>query len=114
MTSVDIVNQLVVVVVSGRQSEELMHELTKNHFYFTRIDSTGMVFQEPTVFLLIGLNNSRLGPLMSLIERICQPRQEYVPVQFNPPAGFPPMSMIEARIGGALVYQVDIERFEQF
>jgi uncharacterized protein YaaQ len=51
---------------------------------------------------------------MGIIEQTCQPHQEYVPVQFSPPAGFPPMSMIEARVGGALVYQVDVERFEQF
>jgi hypothetical protein len=49
-----------------------------------------------------------------LIEEHCQPHEEYVPVQFNPPAGFPTLSMIEARIGGALVYTLDVERFDQF
>lgn len=108
------VNQLVFVVVSERQGSEFMHAMVKEGFFFTRIDSSGLVFQESTVFLLIGLNNARLPGLMGLVEQYCQPYQEYVPVQFNPPVGLPPLSMIEAKAGGALVYVMDVERFEQF
>jgi uncharacterized protein YaaQ len=108
------VNQLVIVVVSGRQADALMQALRSARFYFTKIDSSAIAFQEATVFLLIGLPSARSGALLGLIEEHCQPHQEYVPVQFTPPAGFPPLSMIEARVGGALVYRVDVERFEQF
>lgn len=109
-----IVNQLVFIVVSERQAEDLLRALVKERFYFTKIDSSGMVFQEPTICLLIGLNNTRLSALMGVVGQCCKPYQEYVPVQFNPLAGFPPMSMIEAQAGGALVYVLDVERFEQF
>lgn len=108
------VNQLVLVFVSERQAEDLLQALVKERFYFTKIDSSGMIFQEPTLCLLIGLNNSRLSTLLGLVTQYCQPFQEYVPVQFNMPAGFPSLSMIEARAGGALVYVLDVERFEQF
>jgi uncharacterized protein YaaQ len=108
------VNQLVFIVVSERQAGELLKALVRERFYFTKIDSSGMVFQEPTLCLLIGLNNTRRAALMELVSQNCQPYQEFIPVQFNPPAGFPPMSMIEAKAGGALVYVLDVERFEQF
>ena len=108
------VNQLVFIVVLERQAEGLMQALIQDRFYFTKIDSSGMVFQEPTVCLLIGLNNSRLTALLGQVNKYCQPFEEYVPVQYNPPAGFPPLQMIEARVGGALVYVLDVERFEQF
>ena len=115
MTSaIDPVNLLVFIVVSERQAEGLLQAMVKERFYFTKIDSQGMVFQEPTLCLLIGLNNARLSSLMGLVTEHCQPFQEYVPVQINPSAGFPPLSMIEAKAGGALVYVVDVERFEQF
>lgn len=107
------VNQLVFIVVSERQAEELLKALVQERFYFTKIDSSGMIFQEPTLCLLIGLNNTRRAALMDLVSLHCQPYEEYIPVQFNAPAGFPPMSMIEARAGGALVYVVDVEQFEQ-
>ncbi len=108
------VNQLVFIVVSERQAGDLLKALNRERFYFTKIDSSGMVFQEPTLFLLIGLNNTRRSALMDLVGQCCQTYEEYIPVQLNPPAGFPPMSMIEARAGGALVYVLDVERFEQF
>mgnify|MGYP001766178418 CR=1 FL=1 len=107
-------NLLVIVIASGRQAETLMHALTQNSFAFTRYDLSMFAFQETRLCLMIGLNNAQSARLMGLIEEHCQPHQEYVPVQFTPPAGFPPLSMIEARVGGALVYQLEVERFEQF
>lgn len=113
MSPENTVNQLVLVVVSERQAEELLRALVKEHFYFTKIDSSGMVFQEPTLTLMIGLYNTRLMELLALIGKYCQPYEEYVPVQFNPPAGLPPLSMIEAKAGGALVYLLNVQRFVQ-
>ena len=109
----DKVDQLVFVVVSGRQSDELMRQLRKDHFYFTQIDSSGSPLQEPTVCLIIGLNRTRMDRLMSVVRRACRRRQEYVPMQLTPPAGIPPLPMIEAQVGGALVYAVDVEQFIQ-
>lgn len=114
MTDSTTVNQLVFVIVSGRQADLLSQALVKEQFYFTKFDISMFAFQETTLCLMIGLNSQRGGALMKLVEENCQPHQEYVPVQFTPPAGFPPLSMIEARVGGALVYRVDVERFEQF
>lgn len=111
--SMNPVNQLVFVIVSERQAEELLRALVIEQFYFTKIDSSGMVFQEPTLCLLIGLNETRLSSLLALINQYCQPYEEYVPVQFTPPAGLPPLSMIEAQAGGALVYLLNVQRFVQ-
>lgn len=108
------VNQLVFVVVSGRQADTLTQALVNEKYYYTKFDISMFAFQESTLCLLIGLDRSRNADLMRLIEEHCKPHQEYVPVHFTPPAGFPPLSMIEARVGGALVYRVDVDRFEQF
>jgi uncharacterized protein YaaQ len=114
MTTSNEVNQLVLVIVSGRQAETLSHALVKQRFYYTKFDISMFAFQETTLCLMIGLNSDRISELIHLVEEHCQPHQEYVPVQFTPPAGFPPLSMIEARVGGALVYRVEVERFIQF
>jgi uncharacterized protein YaaQ len=108
------VNQLVFVVISGRQAEGLMQSLNQNNFYFTKIDSSRMLFQEETVCMMIGLNTARMTSLFGLIAETCKPHAEYVPVQINPPVGFPPLPMIEARVGGALVYMLEVEQFIQF
>jgi uncharacterized protein YaaQ len=107
------VDRLVFIAVSERQGEDLMRALVTERFYFTKIDSSGLMFQEPTVCLLIGLNHTLLKAINNLIDQHCRPYEEFIPVQPTQP-GMPPMSMIEARIGGALVYILDVERFEQF
>lgn len=114
MKATDPVNQLVFVVVSGRQADELTRQLRSQHFYFTQIDSSGNPLQESTVCLLIGFNNSRMALLMKVVRNACRRYQEYIPVQLTPPAGLPPLQMIEAQAGGAIVYAVDVETFIQF
>jgi len=113
-SSSNLVNQLVFITVSQRQGEDLMQALVKEHFYFTKIDSSGLVFQEPNICLLIGLNNTRFSSLQGLVKKYCQPYEEFIPVQFNPSTNLPSLSMIEARTGGALLYLLDVEHFEQF
>ena len=107
------INQLALIIVSGRQAEGLMQQLVENHFYFTKVNSSGGVFQEPTVTLLTGLNNARLQTLVRVIEECCQPFNEYIPVQLNVPPGYLPLNVVETQVGGALVYTMDVERFEQ-
>jgi uncharacterized protein YaaQ len=113
MTAIDAVNQLAFVVVSGRQAEEFMQRLSQNRFYFTRIDSSGGILQEATFCLLIGLNQARLPVLLGLAELYCKPYQEYIPAQLNLNSAVPTLHMIEAQAGGALVYVLGVERFEQ-
>jgi uncharacterized protein YaaQ len=113
MKSASEINQLAILIVSGRQVSELMQHLSKHGFYFTIIDSSGGVLQEPTVCLIIGLNNSRLTPLLRLVRKYCQPQTQYIPAQMNVQPGFPAFPMIEAQVGGALVYVVNVESFYQ-
>ncbi len=108
------INQLVILTVSGHQADDLMQKLVKNHFYFTKIDSQGGGFQESTLCLLIGVNNSRLPDLLELVERCCKPYRQYIPAQISVPPSYSPMPMIEAQLGGALVYVLNLERFEQY
>ncbi len=107
------INQLVILVVSGRQSSDLMKKLTKNQFYFTVVNSSGGMIQEPTLSLFIGLNDSRLPALLKLVRACCQPQKQYIPAQLNFQPGYSNLPMIEAQVGGALVYITDVEHFEQ-
>lgn len=107
------INQLAIVVVSGAQSGQLMQRLTKQGFYFTKIDSSGGVIQEPNICLLIGLNQVQMPQLLALIRKVCKPYRQYIPAHANiQPYQLQP-AMIEAKVGGAIVYAIEVERFEQ-
>ena len=113
MATAEKVDQIAFVIVSGRQSEELMQHLVQEHFYFTRIDSSGGILQDSTICLLIGMNHARLPVMFDLAEKYCHPFQEFIPTQISLSGGMPPLQMIEAQSGGALVYVLDVEQFVQ-
>jgi uncharacterized protein YaaQ len=113
MSPGNVVDLLVLLSVSGRQSSELIAQLIREKFYFTRIDSSGGLVQEPTNTLLIGLAHTRADRLFQIVEEYCKPYREYIPVNINLHQGVPPLSMVEAQVGGALVYTMNVERFEQ-
>lgn len=108
-----IINQIIFISVVGSQAGDLTQQLSENHFYYTKIDSTGGIIQEPTLCLLIGLDKKRLDDLLRIVRRCCKPYRQYIPTTLPTQPGpiLPPM--IEAQVGGATIYSMDVERFEQ-
>ena len=113
MISPGSVNQLLVIIVSGLQADKLMKQLTQQGFYFTKIDSSGGMLQESMVCLLVGLNNQRVAELLDLIGECCQSYRQYIPTQMSISPDYGHVPMIEAQVGGATIFSMNIERFEQ-
>jgi uncharacterized protein YaaQ len=108
------IDRLVILIVAAIQSGELMHHLSQNAYYFTKIDSMHGFLQESTVCLLVGLNQASLERLLNLIRQYCRTHRTFVPASMEmPPFQNPPM-MIEAETGGAIIYTLDVEQFVQF
>lgn len=108
------INQLALMIVSGSQAGELMQNLTKNRFYFTKIDSSGGIIQEPMVCLLIGFAKIRRDDLLKLSRKFCQPHKQYIPANMSIQPGYTnQIPMIEAQMGGAIIHLLNVERFER-
>lgn len=112
MASSSEINQLVVVIAAVDQINDLSKKLNQSSFYFTRIDSTSGLIEEATVCLLIGMNAGRYAELIELVEICCQPRSRFIPTGFDSQFQMQMQPMIEAQVGGALVYTLDIDHFE--
>ncbi len=112
MTTSPNINRMV-IVVAGAQAGELMQRLGQERFYYTKIDSAGGLIQEPNVTLLIGLHESRLETLLELVRKICQPYRQFIPAHVSVHPMHMQPAMIEAEMGGATVYVLEVERFEQ-
>jgi uncharacterized protein YaaQ len=113
MESTGTVNQLVVATVSGAQSGELIGRLTRDGFNVTQFDSRGGILHEATVALLIGLDKARLPRLLEHLRECCHTRRQFLPAHIEGPFLEIQPVMIEAEVGGATVYALDVERFEQ-
>jgi uncharacterized protein YaaQ len=111
MPAPDPINQLVVVTLAREQLDELIQHLTQDGFQATQVDR-GSLLQEIPVSLLIGLNRVRLPRLLKHVRECCHVRRRFIPAQAETPWQSLGM-MIEAEVGGAVVYALDVDRFEQ-
>jgi uncharacterized protein YaaQ len=109
----NIVEQLVLVTAYGDRAGALTEELTRDGFYVTQVDSSGGFLHEAAVSLLVGLGRDRLPGLLERIRACCHVRRQFVPTQVEAPLVELRSVMIEAEVGGAAIYVLPVERFEQ-
>lgn len=107
------IDRLVILVVAKSQADVLMHRLRQSTFYFTIIDSTGGLVQEPMLCLLLGFGQTRMTELLDIVRECCKPHLKYVPAQMSVPSEAGNMHMLEAQVGGATVYSMVVEQFVQ-
>ena len=107
------IDRLVLLNVSRSQSKKLMKNLNRQHFYFTIIDSSSSLFHEVTVLLVLGLNHSRMETLDQLIQKHCQPYRNFVPVQIRASGETGQFPVLETLEGGATLFGMPVEHFEQ-
>jgi uncharacterized protein YaaQ len=107
------VNQLVITTVSSVQAGGLTERLIQDGFYVTQVDSSGGILSEATMSLLIGLDRERLPLLLAHLRHCCMPQRRFIPAHVETPLLEIQSLMIEAESGGATVYVLDVERFEQ-
>lgn len=113
MSSAQTVDQLFLITVAGEQMSDLTQALNREGFYVTVMDSSGGLIDERLSTLLIGLNHARQAVLLEHIRDKCRTRRRLIPTPLETPSlSFQPM-MIEAETGGAVVYVLDVDHFEQ-
>jgi uncharacterized protein YaaQ len=109
-----LLDRLVILTVSGMQAEALFAHLDREKFNFTVINSTGGILQEPEVCLLVGLQNGRFPELLELVRKDCRPYRQFVNTQGYRQGEMINPSLVEAELGGARFYMMNVNRFEQF
>jgi uncharacterized protein YaaQ len=114
MTEQLVPEKLLVIVVSPNDGDRLMQQLVRDGVPATRIGSSGGFLSRGSSTILSGVPAVQVESVLDLIRRICPVRSELAPVQTLPLVGTaasgPP---IEVRTGGAIVFVLDIERFER-
>ena len=108
-----VIDRLVMLTASGSQFDSLVKELTRDAFHFTVMNSTSEMLQESTLCLLIGFPASRLPDLLAVVRKNCLPYKKFIPTQSLLPGEISSLPMVEAQLGGAIVYMLNVEHFEQ-
>ena len=107
------IDQLIILTVLGEQSGELHQHLIADGFQITEMNSAGGLVQELQVTLLIGFNHTRQDKLLQHIRECCHRQRRYLPTQFEGSPTVFHTAIIEAEVGGAMIFELNVERFEQ-
>ncbi len=108
--------KLVMTIIHDRDKNRIAETLLRNNFKFTKLASTGGFLRDGNVTFLIGVEAKRLDELINVIKDSCKTREQYanfVPPDAGPIGVFMP-SPVKVLVGGAVIFVVDVERFERF
>ncbi len=106
-------DRLAITIVDGQQVQSLMQALKQAGFAATKVDAVGGLLQDAVVTLLVGMSQQHLPQFTSLVRRHCPSRTQYIPVGIETPMSPAYPLMLEARLGGATLFIVPVEKFVQ-
>ncbi len=106
-------DRLALTIISGSQADLLMKSLTRDGFRFTVINSITGVMQETVTCLMVGFSHERMSKFMEIIQTTCHAYRKYIPTQGMMPLEQASLPMVEAQLGGATIYLMNVEKFIQ-
>jgi len=109
------VDKLALAIVQDQDAQPLIDAVVARGYRVTRMDTVGGFLRKGNATLLIGIDDRHLPGLFYLIRQHCRTRTTFLttttPLDMGEPLMLDP---IEVQVGGAVVFIVDVERFEPF
>jgi uncharacterized protein YaaQ len=99
-------------VIQEQDAEAACQALSKLKLTITRLPSIGGFLGRRNVTLLIGLTCDREQAAMDALKKSCRQRVEYIPVSLES-APMPLTAPTPVTIGGATIFSVDVEYYEE-
>ena len=108
--------KLLVTVVNGDDTYSLIDALSDAEYRATVISTTGGFLRQGNSTLLIGVDDERLTDVLRIIEDTCHSRTMYLNAFPTPARPMEALASVpvQVQVGGAVVFALDVERFEKF
>jgi uncharacterized protein YaaQ len=106
--------KLVIAIVQDQDADQTIKALTDANYRITRVASTGGFFSVGNTTLLSGVEDQDVEGLVNILKHTCERRTRLIPAGPNIVESAAMMgAFVEVEIGGATVFVLDVERFEQ-
>lgn len=108
--------KLVMSVVHSEDAHRLVSELTSAGYGATTIGTTGGFLRKGNSTILVGTEDEKVSHVLQLIQENCCTRRELVnplPLAMEPGETYLP-APVDVQVGGAVVWVLDVTRFERF
>ncbi len=107
--------KLIIIIASDADADRLMKQLIEQGYPATKVSSTGGFLHRGNATILSGVESAEVEQVVAMVRTECHARTEFVPVQALPffGEGAALSEPVEVRTGGAIVFVVNVERFEK-
>ncbi len=106
--------KLIYAIVRDEDGHRTMSELAKNRFQVTKLASTGGFLRSGNTTLVIGTEAADVDKVIDIIRAACSKRKQIVATPMPADADgkhMPPPVTVD--IGGAVVFVINVDRFEK-
>jgi uncharacterized protein YaaQ len=109
-----VVEKLLVIIAASDDADRLLERMIAAGYPATKISSTGGFLRRGSATILSGVGAGAVDKVLAMVRDECEPREEYIPVQTLPfPGSLPPSQGLQVRVGGAIVFVLDVQQFEK-
>jgi len=106
-------NMMLIAVVQSQDADSAMNALSQMGLASERLPSFGGFLGRRNATLLIGLPENKLKNVMDALQETCRQRVEYIAVPLES-APLPLPTPTPITIGGATIFGLEVEHFEEF
>lgn len=108
--------KIVFSIIHSDDSVNVTEELTLNHFSVTKLATTGGFMRKGNTTLMIGTEEERVEEAITIIKTECGKRKQVMynmPYTENAPPGNCTVIPVTIDVGGAVIFVVDVDRYEK-
>ena len=105
--------KMIMAVVSGDDSNAVSAALTKARFSVTKLATTGGFLMSRNTTFLIGVDDDKVSEVIDIIAKHSKKRKQMVPSAGMVDVGMYSAFPVEVTVGGAIVFVMNVERFEK-
>ena len=104
--------KLVMAIMSKNDSSVVMDALTEENFQVTRMASTGGFLKSGNTTLIIGVEDSKINKVIDIISKYSSKRKQLA-IDTGPMYTHLVSAPFEITTGGAIIFVLDVDRFEK-
>lgn len=106
--------KLIVANIQDQDADRVVSSLTQQSYRVTRVGSTGGFLQQGNTTLLIGVENAQVDAVIDILKKESERRTRFMPMATGAaPNGMAMYNYIEVEVGGATVFVLEVDHFEQ-
>jgi uncharacterized protein YaaQ len=106
--------KLIIAVVQDQDAERTIKALNNAGMRVTRVASTGGFFSVGNTTLFCGVEDHQVTAVTDILKTTCERRTRLIPAGPNIVESAAMMgAFVEVEVGGATVFVLNVERFEQ-